>query len=251
MLTGQRKAQILDILRRDGQVIAKRVAENLALSEDTIRRDLREMAAEGLLKRVHGGAMPLSPDLPDFTARRGVSSDVKARLGARGAAMVKPGQMIFLDGGTTTAELARCLPRDFAFTVATHSPTIAAELEHHPAAEVILVGGKLYKHSMVAVGAAAIAGISQLRPDLFFLGVTAAHPLHGLSTGDFEEAAVKRHIAGQSGETYVMLTEDKLDRVSPCPILGLAAIAGLIAPEETSEALLAPYRATVDQILSA
>ncbi len=106
MLTTQRKALILDILRRDGQVIAKRVAEDLSLSEDTIRRDLREMAAEGLLKRVHGGAMPLSPDLPDFTARRSVSSEIKARLGAAAAAMVKPGQMIFLDGGTTTAEIA-------------------------------------------------------------------------------------------------------------------------------------------------
>nr|AOO93358.1 DeoR family transcriptional regulator [Rhizobium leguminosarum bv. trifolii] len=72
MLTTQRKTLILDILRRDGQVIAKRVAEDFALSEDTIRRDLREMAAEGLLKRVHGGAMPLAPDLPDFTARRSV-----------------------------------------------------------------------------------------------------------------------------------------------------------------------------------
>ncbi|EJZ20601.1 DeoR/GlpR family DNA-binding transcription regulator, partial [Rhizobium sp. Pop5] len=136
MLTTQRKTLILDILRRDGQAIAKRVAEEFALSEDTIRRDLREMAAEGLLKRVHGGAMPLAPELPDFTARRSVSSDVKVRLGAKAVAMVKPGQMIFLDGGTTTAEIARQLPRNMPLTVATHSPTIAAELEHHPTAEV-------------------------------------------------------------------------------------------------------------------
>ncbi len=142
MLTSQRKALILDILRRDGQVIAKRVAEDFELSEDTIRRDLREMAAEGLLKRVHGGALPITPELPDFTARRDVASDIKARLGARAAQMVKAGQMVFLDGGTTTAEIARHLPRDIAFTIATHSPTIAAELEHHPTAEVILTGGQ-------------------------------------------------------------------------------------------------------------
>ena len=143
MLTTQRKSLILDILRRDGQVVAKRVAEDFSLSEDTIRRDLREMAAEGLLKRVHGGALPLSPDLPDFSARRAVTSDAKQRLGTVAAGMVKAGQLIFLDGGTTTAEIARRLPRDIAFTVATHSPTIAAELEHHPTAEVILTGGRL------------------------------------------------------------------------------------------------------------
>ncbi len=84
MLTTQRKSLILDILRRDGQVIAKRVAEDLALSEDTIRRDLREMAADGLLNRVHGGAMPIAPDLPNFSARRSVSSDAKQRGSAPG-----------------------------------------------------------------------------------------------------------------------------------------------------------------------
>lgn len=80
MLTTQRKALILDILRRDGQVVAKRVAEDFSLSEDTIRRDLREMAAEGLLKRVHGGAMPLSPDLPDFP--RGAAFHHRSRRGS-------------------------------------------------------------------------------------------------------------------------------------------------------------------------
>jgi DeoR/GlpR family transcriptional regulator of sugar metabolism len=251
MLTTQRKSLILDILRRDGQVIAKRVAEEFSLSEDTIRRDLREMAGEGLLRRVHGGALPVSPDLPDLSARRAVASGTKQRLGARAAAMVKAGQMIFLDGGTTTAEIARRLPRDIAFTVATHSPTIAAELEHHPTAEVILTGGRLYKHSMVATGAAAMSAIAQLRPDIFFLGVTAAHPVHGLSTGDFEEAAIKRHIARCSVETYVMLTEDKLDRASPCPVLGIGDVSGMIIPEGIGEERLAPYRALNGAILEA
>ena len=251
MLTTQRKSLILDILRRDGQVVAKRVAEDFSLSEDTIRRDLREMAAEGLLKRVHGGALPLSPDLPDFSARRAVASDAKQRLGTLAAGMVKAGQLIFLDGGTTTAEIARRLPRDIAFTVATHSPTIAAELEHHPTAEVILTGGRLYKHSMVATGAAAMSAISQLRPDIFFLGVTAAHPVHGLSTGDFEEAAIKRHIARCSVETYVLLTGEKLDLASPCPVLGISEVSGLIVPVGIAEARLSPYRVLNGAILVA
>lgn len=241
MLTTQRKSLILDILSRDGQVIAKRVAEEFSLSEDTIRRDLREMAAEGLLKRVHGGALPLAPALPDFSARRGVASEAKQRLGARAAGMIQPGQMIFLDGGTTTAEVARQLPTGFGFTIVTHSPTIASELEHHPTAEVILIGGKLYKHSMVATGAVAMAAISQLRPDLFFLGVTAAHPVQGLSTGDFEEAAIKRHIAGCAAETHVLLTEEKLDRVSACHVLSMTEVSGLIVATESPTAL-APYR---------
>ncbi|WP_105432717.1 DeoR/GlpR family DNA-binding transcription regulator [Neorhizobium sp. T6_25] len=251
MLTTQRKSLILDMLRREGQVIAKRAAEEFSLSEDTIRRDLREMAAEGLLRRVHGGAMPISPDLPDFSARRAVSSDVKQRLGRAAADMVKPGQTIFLDGGTSTAEIARALPRDFAFTVVTHSPTIAAELEHHPTVEVILIGGRLYKHSMVATGAAAMAQIALMRPDIFFLGVTAVHPARGLSTGDFEEAAIKRHIAACSTETITLVTVEKLDAASPHVIMPVSALSGMIVQEDIDEERLASYRALGIALLEA
>lgn len=251
MLTSQRKSTILATLRRDGQVIAKQMAEQISVSEDSIRRDLREMAAEGLLKRVHGGAMPLTPGLPDFSTRQNLSSEAKKMLGAHAAAMVRPGQTIFLDGGTTNAEIARHLPRDFGFTIVTHSPTIAGELEHHPTAEIILIGGRLFKHSMVATGAVAMSAISLIRPDIFFLGVTAVHPARGLSTGDFEEAAIKRHICQCATETYVLATAEKLDAQSPCHILPLAAISGMVVPRALSEAQLQPYRDAGVAILAA
>ncbi|MBX9457701.1 MAG: DeoR/GlpR family DNA-binding transcription regulator [Rhizobium sp.] len=232
MLTTERKALFLDRLRSDGRLVAKSLAEELGLSEDTIRRDLREMAADGLLARVHGGAMPLQPGLPDFAARKSVASDEKKRLGQAAATLVRQGQTVFIDGGTTNAEIARALPRDTAFTVVTHSPTIAAELEHHPSAEVILIGGRVYKHSMVAVGSMASAAIATMRPDLFFLGATAAHVRHGFTTGDFEEAAIKRQIALQSTRTYVALTSDKLGRASPVTIMPLEAAAGIILSQQ-------------------
>ena len=228
MLTSERKTLILDRLRRDGRLVAKSFAEELDLSEDTIRRDLREMAAEGLLARVHGGALPVQPSLPDFAARKSVASEEKKRLGQLAATLVEPGQIVFLDGGTSNAEIARALPRDFAFTVMTHSPTIAAELEHHPTAEVILIGGRIYKHSMVAVGAVASAAIAAVRPDIFFLGVTAVHSRHGFTTGNFEEAAIKRQIAAQSARTYVALTAEKLERASPVTIMPIEAATGII-----------------------
>ena len=230
MLTTERKALILDRIRRGGRLVAKEFAEEFSLSEDTVRRDLRDMAAEGLLTRVHGGALPIKPDLPDFTARRGVASSEKQRLGTKAAGMIKAGQIIFLDGGTTNAELARALPKTFGFTIVTHSPTIAAELEHHPTADVLLIGGRLYKHSMVAVGAVASAAISAIRPDIFFLGVTALHPRHGFSTGDFEEAAIKRQVAAQSAETWILTTREKLDAASPVTIMPLEAATGVVVP---------------------
>ncbi|MDK1375649.1 MULTISPECIES: DeoR/GlpR family DNA-binding transcription regulator [unclassified Sinorhizobium] len=249
MLTTQRRAMISARLAREGQIVAKALADELGLSEDTIRRDLREMATEGLLKRVHGGALPLMPPLPDFAARQAIDSDVKRRLGRRAAHLVKPGQTVFLDGGTTNAEIARALPPDLRATIVTHSPTIAVEFEKHDA-EVILIGGRLYKHSMVATGAAAVAAIEHIRVDTFFLGVTAIHPAQGLSTGDYEEAAIKRAIAGQAADIYVLATPEKLGAASPHRIMSVNEVTGLVVPPDMSDEALSPYRGSTALIVA-
>ena len=101
MLTQQRKSHILAVLRRDGQVVAKQLSAELALSEDTIRRDLRELAHDGLLQRVHGGALPASAAVADFSGRRQVAPEEKVTIGRAAAAMVQQGQLVFIDGGTS------------------------------------------------------------------------------------------------------------------------------------------------------
>lgn len=125
------------------------------MSEDTIRRDLRELAAEGRLQRVHGGALPASSaiaPLPSVSPLKWMQK----RVARRGAQLISPGQVVIIDGGTTTSELITFLPPDLRITVVTHSPGIALGLVDHPCIEVILIGGRLYKHSIVTVGAAAI-----------------------------------------------------------------------------------------------
>lgn len=232
MLTSERKRRILDRLRHEGRVVAKDVALELGLSEDTIRRDLRELAAEGLLARVHGGALPLTPDLPDFSTRRQVASEEKERLAVRAAALVDPNMLLFIDGGTTNEALVRHLPRNAGLTVATHSPTIAAALEDRADIEVWLIGGRLYRHSMVAVGSVAAAGIARLRPDIAFLGATAVHLHHGFTTGDAEEAAIKTLIGRQSRQIWILVTLAKLDAASPCVILPLEEVTGVVLSAE-------------------
>jgi DeoR/GlpR family transcriptional regulator of sugar metabolism len=215
MLTRQRQQHLLGVLKRDGQIVAKAASAELGLSEDTIRRDLRELARLGKLQRVHGGALPASAALADFAGRQGVSTQQKALIGKAAAAMVKPGQVVFLDGGTTTREMARSLDPGLVATVVTHSPTIAVELAPHAGVEVILIGGRLFKHSVVSVGAAAIEGIARIRADAYFMGVTGVHPTAGLSTGDAEEAAVKRALMRAAAETIVLASPEKLGAASP------------------------------------
>lgn len=243
MLTSERKAYIRDVLRRDGRIVAKALSEELGLSEDTVRRDLRELAREGVLQRVHGGALPASPAVADYQRRGEMATEAKVRLGRAAARLVEPGQVVFIDGGTTNVQLARALPPTVRATVVTHSPSIAVELANHPHIEVELVGGRLFKHSVVAVGAAAVDAIRRVRPDVFFMGVTGVHPEAGLTTGDAEEAAIKRAISAQSGETVVLATAEKLGAASAFMIAPLHEATSLMVEASVPDTVLAPLRA--------
>jgi DeoR/GlpR family transcriptional regulator of sugar metabolism len=241
MLTSQRKHHILKVLKREGQVVAKTLSHELGLSEDTIRRDLRELAQEGLLQRVHGGALPASPAVADFAGRQRLSSEAKQAIGRVAAAMIQPGQVVILDGGTTTLQLARHLPPDLQATVVTHSPTIAVALAEHPTVEVVIIGGRLFKHSVVAVGAAAIEAISRIRVDTYFMGVTGIHPEVGLTTGDLEEAHIKRALCACAAETIVLASADKLNAASPYVIGPLSAVSGMVIERGVPEEATAAY----------
>jgi len=125
--------------------------------------------------------------------------------------------------------------------VVTHSPTIAVELVEHQNIEVILIGGRLFKHSVVSVGAPAIEGIGRIRADTYFMGVTGVHPEFGLTTGDFEEAHVKRALCASAAETIVLATPEKLNAVSPYVIAPLGEVTGMIVAATTKQKTLAPY----------
>lgn len=240
MLTQQRKRHILEVLRRDGQVVAKALSAELSLSEDTIRRDLRDLAHEGLLHRVHGGALPASKAVGDLSTRASVSTMEKVAIGRAAAGMIRSGQVVILDGGTTAVQLVRSLDRNLRATIVTHSPAIAVELADH-AVDVIMIGGRLFKHSMVAVGALAIESIQRIRADTYFIGATAVHPDVGLSTDDAEEAAIKRALVAAAGETVALASSEKLGAASPFVIAPAREISILVTTDVVPENRLEPF----------
>lgn len=236
MLTSQRKQLILEKLAAQGQVLSRELSVQFDVSEDTIRRDLRELAAEGRLQRVHGGALPSSSAVAPFAERKSVKPDAKKNVARAGARLISEGQVVIVDGGTTTAELLTFLPQDLRITVVTHSPGIALGLIDHPTIEVILIGGRLYKHSVVAVGAAAIEGINNIHADIFFMGVTGIHPDAGLTTGDYEEACIKRAFSGRAAETIVLASPEKINAASPFAIGDLSLINTVVVERDTDPA---------------
>jgi DeoR/GlpR family transcriptional regulator of sugar metabolism len=251
MLAAERQALLMERLATDGKVVAKEIAAELGLSDDSVRRDLRELAAAGRCQRVYGGALPISPALAHYADRTRVQPDSKDRVAVRAARLITPGSSVILDGGTTTLAVVRALPLDLACTVITHSPTIAAALLPHEAIDVFLLGGRLFKHSMVTCGAAAVEAAQTISADLFLLGVTGVHATAGLTTGDVEEAAMKRALAGRAADTYVLASLEKIGVASPYRVLSLDQIAGIVTDAPDGDPTLVDLRARGTAILSA
>lgn len=248
MLAAARKDVLLERLRRDGRLVVRDIAAELGLSEDSIRRDLRELDAAGLEVRVYGGALPASPAVADYETRGSVARESKRAVAAAAVELIAPGMTVLLDGGTTTLALVDALPRTFTGTVITHAPTIAAALLHHEA-RVIMIGGEVFKHSAVACGAAAVEAAQRLSADLFFLGVTGVHPEAGLTTGDGDEAAMKRTLSARAGETIVLASAEKLGAASRFGILPLDGVAGVVADIDPADPRAAGLRAAGARLL--
>jgi DeoR/GlpR family transcriptional regulator of sugar metabolism len=121
--------------------------------------------------------------------------------------------------------------------VVTHSPTIAVELIDHPSVAVELIGGRLFKHSAVTVGVVAVQALRRIRPDIYFMGITGVHHEFGLTTGDAEEAAIKRAICEHAAETVVLASHEKLGAVSPCLVAELSEVGTVLAEGAVPPAL--------------
>ncbi|AEV85553.1 DeoR family transcriptional regulator [Actinoplanes sp. SE50] len=251
MLAAERRDVLLHRLRTDGKVVAKEVAAALGVPEDTIRRDLRELAAAGLCQRVYGGALPVSPALADYATRTTLATLSKQRVAAAAAALIRPGSTILLDGGTTALAVTAALPADLRATIVTHSPTVAAALVAHPAVDVHVLGGRLFKHSAVTCGAATVAAALAVTADIFLLGVTGVHEAAGLTTGDPDEAALKRILASRAAETYVLASSEKIGAASPFTVLPTSAVGGIITDAAASHPTLQALRAAEVAILAA
>jgi len=241
VLTDERRSLILDRIRNHGRVLAADLTAELGVSVDTIRRDLRELDDAGLLRRVHGGALPRHGDASPFAARARRAPEAKASIARRAAECVRDDQIIVLDGGTTTLEVARALRDDLRAHVITTSPPIALALADHPGLEVTVVGGTLRPKALVTVGAAAIEALRVVRADVVFLGVCGLHPEIGVTTEDLEERHVKAAMIEGAAEVVALADHDKLGTAMPVVVAPISAVTRLVTDADVDDAAVAPY----------
>lgn len=251
MLKSERQQAILAALRGSGRVVATELQQELGVSAYTIRRDLDELAESGALQRVHGGALAVARSgvATTFAGRGEQSVAGKRAVGRAAAALLTPGAVTILDGGSTAVAVAEALTPGYSGTIVTHSIPAAAALADHDGVEVVLVGGTLERRAMVAVGADCINTYKSIRADMVLLGVWALHAEHGLSEGYREEAEVRRVLLGCGDRVVGLATADKLGTVAPFGFGPADALTHLVTERDVADAVLDPLRALGVQVV--
>ncbi|MEV0905816.1 DeoR/GlpR family DNA-binding transcription regulator [Streptomyces hokutonensis] len=208
MYAPERQQEILRLARDGGRVDVVSLAEEFQVTAETIRRDLKALDRAGLLRRVHGGAIPAGRlDFePDLAERESTAADEKDRIAKAALAELPMQGTVILDAGTTVARLAGIVPLEAELTVVTHSLPIAARLADHPGMQLHLVGGRVRHRTRAAVDAWALRAYGEIRADVVFVAANGFSAEYGLTTPDLAEAAVK-HAAMGAARRVVLLAD--------------------------------------------
>ena len=230
----------MDLLGANGQVSASLLAKEFTTSEDTIRRDLRDLASRGLCQRVYGGAVLVSPASTSIQVRTTEERDRKDALGKMLATLLRRGQFIFIDTGTTNLAFARHIPDGLDITVATHDPAIASCLVGHPGIELITVGGKINPKIGAAFGSGPMREIAKMSLDLVVLGACSIDAERGIGAFDFEDAQMKSALIEGTGSTVLAVQNKKLGTVATHRIAAINVIADIVVEADASPSLTEP-----------
>lgn len=244
LLPDERQRLILEKLHANGRVLAADLALEFNTSEHTIRRHLRDLADAGHCKRVYGGALLLSPAGQSASTRMREAVDRKTRLAVAAASIVRPGQIVLLDAGSTNAAIAQALPDDANLTVLTNSPQACLHLLDRTGFEIVLIGGHVGAQGGGSLGATALLQIQQVKADLCFLGACAVDVTEGIAGFDAEDAELKRAMVRSSGQIAVAVTSEKLMTAAPFFVAPASAVEHLIVePDVPAERLSALEKA--------
>lgn len=210
----ERQLALARLTHERGRLAVTEVARRFEVTPETVRRDLSVLEQQGLIRRVHGGAVPadaLAVIETGLVERDQTHPDRKQAIARASIEQLPPdGGTVMIDAGTTTAALARVLPTDRSFLVFTHSVTVAAHLATHPRVELHLLPGRVRPTTQAAVGAETVAAMAELRTDVCFIGTNGLTPGYGLSTPDPEEAAAKQAMIRSSRRTVCLADSSKL-----------------------------------------
>ena len=241
MLKRERQAFILHQVNLHNKVLSSGLSLEIKVSEDTIRRDLQELAEEGKLIKVHGGALSPSFDQLNYPSDKIYSHTQKNIIAQKAASLIEDGMFVLSGGGTTIIEMARNLPPQLRATFISGSIPAIVEYMHHPHCDVIVIGDKLSKNSKITVGVEAINQIHQIKADICFLGINAIDIRHGITDNDWEVVQIKKAMIESAQRVVCMTIAEKINTIQPIHICLLQKIDVLITELPPDSPELQPY----------
>ncbi|MGN8273735.1 DeoR/GlpR family DNA-binding transcription regulator [Pseudomonas sp. SMV71] len=248
---GERQQLISERLARYGRVIAADLASEFKVSEHSIRRDLGALAAAGVCKRVYGGAILLPAAERPIDVRVRQDPVRKSSLGQVAASLLRAGQRVFIDAGSTNLAIARAIDPQLKLTLITNAPLIAVELMKLPAAEVILLGGRLNATSGGVIGLTAVQQLRQFNVDLCYLGTCAIDPDNGVTAFGLEDAEFKRAVVAASGQVVTAVTNEKLSSVAHYQVASCEDVTALVVEHDAPRERLEPFLGRIASVVTA
>jgi DeoR/GlpR family transcriptional regulator of sugar metabolism len=241
MLKKERQAYILHQVNLHNKVLSATLCQEINVSEDTIRRDLQELADEGKIIKVHGGALSHSFHEVFHLSNGVYSQDKKKIIAQKAAALIQNGMFILTSGGTTIIELARALPAQLRATFMSGSIPAILEYMQHPTIDVIMIGDRVSKNSKITIGAEAIAKIREIKADLCILGINAIDVRHGTTDNDWDVVQLKKAMVESAQKVVCLTIAEKINTIQPIHICGVQDIDILITERSPDDPLLKPY----------
>ncbi len=254
MLASQRRAAILAIVEESGAARVSELVEQLGVSDMTVRRDIERLDSEGLLERVHGGAMALVPratDEPGFSAKSALMTAEKRAIAAAAARLVDPGAPIGISAGTTTYELARAVRHVPNLTVVTNSVPVAQLLHESSQGHLVVLTGGVRTPSDALVGPVAVTALEGLHVDRLFLGAHGIDRTAGLTTPNLVEAETNRALVRASRSVCVLADHTKVGIIGLSTFMQLDAVDTLITDAGIPSRARAVLEDTVDHLVLA
>ena len=240
MLKEERQNFIMKQINLHNKVLSSDLCVKLNASEDTIRRDLNELAGSSKIKKVYGGAMSKS-----FSHTTGIketyAQDAKRQIAKKALTLINDGMIVLLGGGTTIMEMVRLVPKDRRCTFFTVSPVVAMELIEYSGCEVILLGGSLLHDSYIVTGSMVINQLADIKVDLCFLGTNAISLQNGITDSVWEVVQVKKAMIKSANKTAIVSIAEKLNSDEKMKVCNLNTINYLITDIDPTEQMLSPY----------
>ncbi|MDJ1473671.1 DeoR/GlpR family DNA-binding transcription regulator [Cytophagaceae bacterium DM2B3-1] len=247
-LKGERKDQIIQQVNIHTRMSLSELSQVLNVSEDTIRRDINDLAEEGKLIKIRGGAMSKAYHHTS-QLQETYAHNSKKIIAEKMLPLIEDGMLVLIGGGTTIRELVKIIPSDLKATFVTLNPLTAVELLDKPNLEIILIGGQISRYSQMSVGGEVYQRLSELHVDLCIMGTNAIDAREGLTDSDWETIQAKKAMIKAADKIAVLAISEKMNSVMRMKIADLSEIDYFITELPPDSPLLIPYSSSGIQIV--